>query len=197
MFNLSERKLTEKELNEYRKDRAYGCFTRNCLELEIWPAVANSVRFVVFCDIDQMHQANDRFGYAGVDKKIKAAINTGRQTDIAVARWYSGDELVFLVLEGPRSGNPLQFCERIQSRLARAGLSATFGVVEIRPKETLSPKSSVRRAMTLVQRAKEDGQRASIHAEKKLASAFGQPAQPVKEVGWLGRIAASLAALVW
>ena len=197
MFKLNGCKLTDKELNEYRTDRAYGCFTRNCLELEIWPAVAKSVRYVVFCDIDQMHKANDRFGYAGVDKKIKSAINTGRQNDIAVARWYSGDELVFLVLEGPRSGNPIQFCERIQSRLHQAGLSATFGVVELRSQEILSPKFSVKRAAALVQKAKRNNMRASVQSEEKLISGSGRNSQPVKKTGFLRRITAALSALVW
>ena len=113
MFKLTNNNLSSKTINQYRTDHAYGCYTRNCLELEIWPAVAASVKYVVFADLDQMHKANERYGYASVDKRIRTAINTGREMDIAVARWYSGDELVFIVPEGPRSGNPIAFCERI------------------------------------------------------------------------------------
>ena len=59
MFKLTNNNLSSKTINQYRTDRAYGCYTRNCLELEIWPAVAASVRYVVFADLDQMHKAKD------------------------------------------------------------------------------------------------------------------------------------------
>jgi GGDEF domain-containing protein len=191
MFKLNASHLTNEMLQQYRTDRAYGCYTRNCLEMEIWPAVAKRVRFLAFCDIDQMHQANELYGYAGVDRRIKRAINTGRESDIAVARWYSGDELVFLVLDGSRMGNPVQFAQRIQVRLLRAGLSATFGIVEVQPHEVRSPQMAVRRAAKLVQKAKQAGQRASINVEQKLnASANADTHQSA--LGWLGRLVAML-----
>jgi GGDEF domain-containing protein len=191
MFKLNASHLTNEMLQQYRTDRAYGCYTRNCLEMEIWPAVAKRVRFLAFCDIDQMHQANELYGYAGVDRRIKRAINTGRESDIAVARWYSGDELVFLVLDGSRMGDPVQFAQRIQVKLLRAGLSATFGIVEVRPHEVRSPQMAVRRAAKLVQKAKQAGQRASINVEQKLnASANADTHQSA--LGWLGRLVAML-----
>lgn len=177
MFKLNANQLTNEMLQQYRTDHAFGCYTRNCLELEIWPAVAKRVRFVAFCDVDQMHQANERFGYAGVDRKIKSAINTGRESDIAVARWYSGDELVFLMLDGPRMGDPILFAQRIQARLCQAGLSATFGIVKVQPHEVRSPHMAVRRAVKLVQEAKQAGKRASIHVEHKLNELTGAEAQ--------------------
>jgi len=198
MFKLTNNNLSTKTINQYRTDRAYGCYTRNCLELEIWPAVAASVRYVVFADLDQMHKANERYGYVSVDKRIRTAINTGREMDIAVARWYSGDELVFIVPEGPRSGNPIAFCERIQSRLQKQGLSATFGVVEIRGYETKNPKQAVNRAARLVQKAKKNGLWASIQAEKKLIPASTPTTvQPVSLSNLLGRLAAFLTGLIY
>jgi GGDEF domain-containing protein len=191
MFKLNASQLTNEMLQQYRTDRAYGCYTRNCLEMEIWPAVAKRVRFVAFCDVDQMHQANELYGYTGVDKRIKRAINTGRESDIAVARWYSGDELVFLVLDGPRMGDPFQFTERIQARLRRGGLSATFGIVEVRPHEVRSPQMAVRRAAKLVQKAKQAGRRASINLEQKL-NAPANTSSPQSALGWLGRLVAML-----
>jgi GGDEF domain-containing protein len=179
MFKLTNDKLTDEMINQYRMDRSYGCYTRNCLELEIWPAVSGSVKYVIFADIDQMRDANERYGYNGVNDRIKAALNAGRDTDIHVARWFSGDELVFLLQDGPRSGNPLSFCERIQSRLKIQGLSATLGIVEIQPDETQSPTLAVDRAAKLVQNAKKAGQRASILAEAKLISEFTSPSQPI------------------
>jgi GGDEF domain-containing protein len=198
MFKLTNNNLSSKTINQYRTDHAYGCYTRNCLELEIWPAVAASVKYVVFADLDQMHKANERYGYASVDKRIRTAINTGREMDIAVARWYSGDELVFIVPEGPRSGNPIAFCERIQSRLQKQGLSATFGVVEIRGYETKNPKRAVNRAARLVQKAKKNGLRAIIQAEKRLNPASTPTTiQPVSLSILLGRLAAFLTALIY
>ena len=191
MFKLNTCQLTNEMLQQYRTDRAYGCYTRNCVELEIWPVVAKRVRFVAFCDIDQMHQANELYGYAGVDRRIKRAINTGRESDIAVARWYSGDELVFLVLDGPRMGDPVHFAERIQARLRRSGLSATFGIVEVQPHEVRSPQMAVRRAAKLVQKAKKAGQRASINVEQKL-KATANAAVPLCTLDCLCRLVAML-----
>lgn len=191
MFKLNASHLTNEMLQQYRTDRAYGCYTRNCLEMEIWPAVAKRVRFVAFCDIDQMHQANELYGYAGVDRRIKLAINTGRESDLAIARWYSGDELVFLVLDGPRMGDPVQFTQRIQAGLLRAGLSATFGIVEMRPHEVRSPQMAVRRAAKLVQKAKQADRRASINVEQKL-NATASAAVPLSNLDWLSRLFAML-----
>jgi PleD family two-component response regulator len=173
MFKLTTTQLNDEILQHYRTDRAYGCYTRNCLEMEIWPSVAERVRYVVFCDIDQMHRANEHYGYAGVDRRIKRAINSGRENDIAVARWYSGDELVFLILDGPRMGDPILFVERIQARLRGNGLSATFGIVEMRPDEVRSPQRAVGRAAKLVQKAKKADRRAGIFVERKRTAPRG------------------------
>ena len=191
MFKLNANQLTNEILQQYRTDRAYGCYTRNCLEMEIWPAVAKRVRFVAFCDVDQMHQANELYGYTGVDRRIRRAINTGRESDIAIARWYSGDELVFLVLDGPRMGDPVQFAERIQARLRQGRLSATFGIVEVRPYEIRKPQIAVQRAAKLVQAAKRAGRRASINVERKLT----HPANATTHstiFGWLSRLVTML-----
>ena len=187
MFKLTNNNLSSKTINQYRTDRAYGCYTRNCLEMEIWPAVAKRVRFVAFCDVDQMHQANELYGYTGVDRRIKRAINTGRESDIAVARWYSGDELVFLVLDGPRMGDPVQFAERIQARLRRGSLSATFGIVQVCPHEVRNPQMAVRRAARLVQKAKQAGRRASINVEGKLNTPANTAVLP-PFFGWFSRL---------
>jgi GGDEF domain-containing protein len=169
MFKLNNNQVNEKLLQAYRIDRAYGCYTRNALEMEIWPVVAGRVKYAIFADIDDMHLANDRFGYAGVDRRIRRAIS-GREGDIVVARWYSGDEILFLVLDGLRAGDPAGYARRIQRKLQQAGLSATFGIVELRPHETRSPRRAANRAARLVQRAKKSGERVSIHVETNLAA---------------------------
>ena len=188
MFKISNANLTTKVIRLYRTDRAYGCYTRSALEMEIWPAVMKRVRYVVFCDIDDMHLANERYGYAGVDKKVRHAI-TGRESDIVVARWYSGDELVFIVLDGPRMGDPVQFAERIQARFRQVGLSATFGVVKVRSHEVRHPGKSVRRAFSLVQNSKKYGKRACVVIEKNLEASTNFVPQ-TGELGWLGRLLA-------
>lgn len=146
---------------------------------------------MAFCDIDQMHQANELYGYVGVDKRIKRVINTGRKSDLAIARWYSGDDLVFLLLDGPRMGDPVHFAERIQSRLRRAGMSATFGIVEMRPHEVRSPQMVVRRAEKLVQKAKQAGRRASINVKRMLNTLANAKAPPTV-LDWLGQLIAML-----
>jgi len=177
MFKLNANQLTNEVLQQYRTDRAYGCYTRNCLELEIWPDVAGRVRYVVFCDIDQMHAANDAYGYAVVDGKIRRAIN-GREADIVVARWYSGDELVFLILDGQRMGDPIKFAGRIQARFLKEGLSATFGITQVQAGD-LAPQMVVGRAARLVQLAKRAGETASIHSDVAGLPDLSVVSQPV------------------
>jgi GGDEF domain-containing protein len=54
---------------------------------------------VVFLDLDRVHELNLLYGYAEVDRRIRAAFSSNtRRSDMWAARWWSGDE-VLLVLD--------------------------------------------------------------------------------------------------
>jgi len=165
MFKINGNNQPDNEiLKKYRIDSAFGCYTRNALEMEIWPVVKEQIRYIIFADVDEMRVANQKFGYAQTDRKIRKAI-TAREGDIVVARWYSGDELVFFLLDGPRVGDPTQYAQRVQGRLHQAGLSATFGVVELERGKKARLAEAVGRASGLVQKTKAGGVRDCILTE--------------------------------
>ena len=156
MFKLKTDQTNNEILKKYRIDQAFGCYTRNALEMEIWPTVKDDVRFVVFADVDDMRVANKRFGYTRTDHKIRKAI-AAREEDIVVARWYSGDELVFFLMDGPRMGDPVLYAQRIQERMHEVGLFATFGIAELPRGRKIQLKSAVGRASDLVRKSKARG----------------------------------------
>ena len=115
----------ERSVTHLMVDATYGVLTRNGLDLRWRQLGAQADRLeVVFFDLDELHAANERYGYADVDRRIRAALQV-RASDLCVARWYSGDELVIVVGAGDGHGA----AERILARLRANGLSATFGVV--------------------------------------------------------------------
>jgi GGDEF domain-containing protein len=174
MFKIDDNHQPDNEiLKKYRIDSAFGCYTRNALEMEIWPVVKGNIRYVIFADVDEMRVANQKFGYSQTDRKIRKAI-TAREGDIVVARWYSGDELVFFLLDGPRMGDPIQYAQRIQGRLHQAGLSATFGIVELGPGKKARLAAVVGKAAGLVQKTKAGRVRDCILTETMLLSAAGR-----------------------
>jgi GGDEF domain-containing protein len=127
-------------------DPAFGCLTRQGAERRA--SALRGPHEVVFFDLDDMRRLNARWGYAEVDRRVRAALAAVRvrQADLVVGRWYSGDELFAVVPAGTGVG----LCRRLEAALAQEGLSATFGVVLWR--ETLA--TSVEAASRLVRTAK-------------------------------------------
>jgi len=139
-------------LDALAHDPSYGCYSRQGLELVAWPRIAKSARWIIFADIDGMHELNAAHGYTDVDRRIRQALKV-RSTDIvATGRWFSGDELVWVI----SNGDPEGMVKRMVAGLAKQGLTATFAVVPV-----ISRKLSVnvRNALDLVQQAKRDRQK--------------------------------------
>lgn len=93
-------------------DVNYNVTTRPAIEFELRDLKKNgeSPRYVVFLDVDDCHGANIRYGYEAVNGKIKRACNV-RSSDVLIrARWFSGDELVFLL-----KGDPEGFIARLRT----------------------------------------------------------------------------------
>lgn len=117
-------------LKRMAMDDTYGCFSRQGLELVAWPEVAKQARWIIFADIDGMHDLNAKHGYAGVDKRIRKALKV-RSTDLAATgRWFSGDEIVWVISRG----DPKGMVERLKAAFAKQGLSATFAISKVTSK---------------------------------------------------------------
>lgn len=100
-------------------DPNYGLTTRPAIEFEL-RSLRETPRFVVFLDIDDCHGANAQFGYEAVNQKVKRACKV-RHADVLIrARWFSGDELVFIL-----SGDPEGFIDRLRTTFKNQGLGFT------------------------------------------------------------------------
>lgn len=109
------------ELQLADRDAVWGVFTRRGLERRM-PKEDRGMAVVVF-DIDRMHDANDRYGHAGVDERMTVALRVTDQHP--TGRWQHGDELVSFVPISDALGMAL----RVQAELIGQGLSATCAVV--------------------------------------------------------------------
>lgn len=132
-------------------DSSYGCLTRPGLEaLHRY----SEGKEVLFLDLDGMHDLNAQFGYAEVDARIAASLASVRHSDVVCARWYSGDEIIFIVNTGDAAG----LAARLQSAFVNAELSATYGFAPLSADLT----ASVNKASGYVQFAKSVGRRGTI-----------------------------------
>jgi len=107
-----------------RTYKPYNVTTRPAIEFEM-RNVEEQARFIVYLDIDDMHNANKIFGKPAVNGKLKRALHV-RHTDVLMrALWFSGDEFVIVL-----RGDPEGFKERLQTSLKNEGLSATMAHME-------------------------------------------------------------------
>lgn len=136
-------------------DPAYGCLTSSGLALK-WEELKGQVSFLVYCDIDYMHLANEQYTHKGVDAKIRMVISSCRSTDAVAARIYSGDELGFLIKEG----DPVKLAERLQALFLSMGLSATWAIVKV---DSQVFSVALDKAIEMVEAAKKENWRGSIN----------------------------------
>jgi GGDEF domain-containing protein len=107
-------------------DPAYGISTRAALDIRL-PLLSDRARFLVFLDIDYLHDLNQKLPgkHDEANQKISRALHVRSEDVLIRARWYSGDEIVIIL-----SGDPELFIERLKESFAREGMSATFGFSE-------------------------------------------------------------------
>lgn len=79
-------------------DNVFGIYNRQGFQELSFPLVKHHITGIVFGDIDNLHQMNEQFGYEAVDEKIKASLH--HRPDDIMLRWYSGDEIVWILLKG-------------------------------------------------------------------------------------------------
>lgn len=74
-------------------DPIFDCYNRTGLERR-WEEVRDD-HGIIFLDLDDLHGANERYGYEGVNERVRAALqHSVRADEVFAGRWYSGDELV-------------------------------------------------------------------------------------------------------
>ena len=145
--------LTSSELFKLWHDQAYGIMTRGAIEIEYNRRKNSDVQYVVFIDIDKIHDLNSQYatetsdGYEIVNAMVREAFVLVRSTDLLIGagRYQSGDECVFLI-----QGDPDVFCEKLMAALCGQGLSATMAYTE--PLDDF--EETVKRAAIKVQQAK-------------------------------------------
>ena len=118
----------EERVRRLAWDPAFGMYTRAAL-LAMSGRELRGRKSVVFLDLDRVHELNLLYGYAEVDRRIRAAFSSNtRRSDMWAARWWSGDE-VLLVLDSETDQT-----EAVVSRLAQSAkeheLSFTHAVGE-------------------------------------------------------------------
>lgn len=93
----------DREIRELREkcgrllwDSNFGVHSRAGLD-ELGNDITGKYRTVAFIDFDGVHELNKKYGYEEVNRRISATLREiSKVTDIFVARWFSGDELVVL-----------------------------------------------------------------------------------------------------
>src|SRR5690349_14942372 len=76
----------------------YGCFTRQGFEKLIWPSIVDHAKWIIFFDVDNMHELNQEHGYEGVNAIIKKSLSM-RPGDFMAGQWFSGDEFILVITD--------------------------------------------------------------------------------------------------
>jgi hypothetical protein len=146
-------------IRELSKDKAFDILTRSGLELLAWPEIASKATFVIFADIDFMHDLNGSLGYEKVNELIRKSIHVRQETNHRlpdIGRWFSGDEIIWII----QDGDPVRMARSIRSKMIENGLSATFGIAPIVFPEL---DKNVSAAIRLVELAKRNNLRGTIN----------------------------------
>jgi GGDEF domain-containing protein len=150
MMSNSQRRIAELEekLHQACWDEDYGCHNRKGLELLVWPEIKARSRWLVFFDLDYLHDLNEKMGgYPPVNAMIRQVLAVVRSSDHKACRWQSGDELLVIITETEsRKADDISVAEgmvkRLQESLAAQGMAATFAIEPVRSldlAETVAP----------------------------------------------------------
>jgi hypothetical protein len=73
----------------------FGMLTRNAF-LQHCRELPPSGRRIIFIDLGDIGNLNNRYGYVEVDRRVKLIFTNFQIPGVTIARWYSGDEIVML-----------------------------------------------------------------------------------------------------
>jgi diguanylate cyclase (GGDEF)-like protein len=130
------------ERSQAAQDGLTGLATVERLKERLASEVARSKRSgepfaLLFMDLDNFRQVNDRFGVAAGDALLKGAAGElaglVRTTDLAAR--YGGDEFVVLLVRTGREGARV-VAEKVRARVERLGVTTSIGVAAFAPRES-------------------------------------------------------------
>lgn len=104
-------------------DSIWGIYKREGVERRM--AHLRTGMAVVVVDIDGMHDANTRYGHAGVDRRVTRVMCAVRTDDTLAGRWQQGDELVIFCHQDDAIG----LARRLLAEFRADDMSATAAVV--------------------------------------------------------------------
>jgi len=137
LANFSKEKLMGLVTAMGWKD-SMGCHTRDGFEKWIWPQKYAEARWVVYFDVDGVHEINKfHKSYAPFDAMMKKVFSSVRTTDLISCQYMSGDEYLVCVCESDSGGRREEFhpeglIKRLSEELAKQGLTATFAYGAVR-----------------------------------------------------------------
>jgi GGDEF domain-containing protein len=116
----------------------FGCYTRAGFEKYIWPQIATRAKWIIYFDVDGMHNLNEAYGgYEAVDAMLRQVLSVVRATDYVAGQWKSGDEFLIALIERDQNVpcDPQGMVDRLMDALRLQGLSATFAIVPVFSKD--------------------------------------------------------------
>lgn len=167
--------LQDKNVDQLRElvaglayDLNYGCYTRPGLELLVWPHIRQRARWIIFADLDGIHALNEMVGYEEVNRRVRAAMQLRKDDFISAGRWYSGDELLWIICDSDerKPSDPQKAAKRLQNAFLENGLSATFGICRVLSYADLP--ANVSPAIDLVKQAKKLKKRGTVNQTGRL-----------------------------
>src|SRR5688572_12592403 len=102
MINIHH--LTHRELSELVVDLAWNdafrCFTRAGFEQLIWPRIAQEADWLVYFDVDSVHELNETHGpYDVFDAMMKEVLSIVRNSDYVAGQLKSGHEFLLCITD--------------------------------------------------------------------------------------------------
>lgn len=146
----------EQELDEAHQDSAYGCLTRAGVNSHWRKMVTHDGYAVVFLDMDDFGKLNKALGYAECNRRVAAAMERCRGTDISSGRWFSGDELIFVV----PAYDAIGFAYRMRDVFRGEGIGVTVGIAPVVSDDLVA---NVKPASDMVQAVKAQGNKGGVH----------------------------------
>jgi len=142
MFPQKERTPEESKalLRELAWNDEFGCYSKAGFKKLIWPEIAERARWIVYFDVDGVHDINTaNNGYDVFDAMMKQVLSILRLTDYVAGQLTSGDEFLVCLTEkkSPQPGelrqtlDPQALKERLIDELKKQGLTATFAIVPV------------------------------------------------------------------
>jgi GGDEF domain-containing protein len=120
---------------------AFGCYTRAGFEKMVWPEIADRARYIIYFDLDNVHELNDLHkGYDVVDAMVNQVFSSLRLSDYVAGQFKSGDEFLVCLVESDQRPDGIDLREtidpyvvqdRLVDALRKVGLTATFAVVPV------------------------------------------------------------------